>query len=114
MRYFLDPRIDDILQNKMPYFDSKIHKIDLTFWNNGLHEKGRWNFPPYGEKYYSQFVTNWIERRQKYDHPVIWMSLNPACREKVIIYNSSPRQADMVTEANNFVNMKLLEQHLPY
>ena len=94
-----------------------MRKIDFGFWSHGLHDWGWWKDPPYGEKYYDTMTSQWIRARKKTDFPLVWVSMNPECEEKLsftLAPSEKYRQANMVEEANKYINKRLLEEKLPY
>lgn len=111
--------VEDILTNKMSTIGRpQLRKIDFGFWSHGLHDWGWWQDPPYGEKYYDTMVSQWINKRSIIDYPLVWVSMNSECEEKLSWSlagtDKKKKQAEMVEEANRYVNTKLLKEQLPY
>ena len=113
---FVDHQVDDVLSNyKLMVENTDLHHIDVAFWNHGLHDWGWWEKPPMGEKYYSVIVQRWIESRKIADMPVVWVSMNPECREKITFpFGDMNRQVAMVDDGNSYANARLLADRLPY
>lgn len=112
---FIHNQVDQVLNNSMPARFPLLRPIDLAFWAHGLHDYGWFNTPPYGERFFSQMPTMWLNTRKKYPVPSIWVSMNPECRP-LIQYKLSNMdlQALMVEELNWYTNKRMLEEKLPY
>lgn len=110
-------QVDDVLSNKK-LIDANplLRHIDVAFWNHGLHDWGWWDKEPYGEKFYDTIVKQWIEARGKTSIPLIWVSMNDECAHKISfsLNNRAEKQATMVKEANKYINLRLLNEGLPY
>jgi hypothetical protein len=94
-----------------------LRKIDLGFWNHGLHDWGWWHTPPYGKRFYDHIVAQWLREREKAAFPTVWVAMNPNCKERTrgnIGIEQSDRQFNMVDKANKYTNEKLLQEKLPY
>lgn len=94
----------------------QLRKIDLGFWNHGLHDYGWWEKDP-GPQFYETMVKQWINVRLQAAFPTVWVSMNPNCEEKLsftLTPGKKKFQADIVEAANKYVNEKLLEEKLPY
>jgi len=113
--------LEDVLHNRMIRENNetmKFRKIDLGFWNHGLHDWGWWDSPPYGKNYYSTMVSQWIAMRNHVPTPVVWVSLNNNCRSLIdnIIVGSqkADTQVKMIEEANWYTHKRLRAEKLPY
>ena len=110
---FVRGQVKDVLNNRLANETTYQRKIDLAFWQHGLHDYGWFNTPPYGPKYYEQMVTQWKEIRLKTIVPSVWLSMNPECKEK-INFQFAASQAEIVEDCNYYTNQMMLNEHLPY
>lgn len=89
-----------------------LNDVDFALWNHGFHETDMWDVPPFGEHFYSLFVTQYLVMRQKVPVPVVWTSLNTECwdlKERIYQY-----QVPMVHDANYYVPRALKVKGVPY
>lgn len=116
-------QMDDVLGNKMinQTHDTNetlnLKPLDLAFWNHGLHDYGFFNTRPYGQHYYNAIVTQFIQRYKTSPTPLVWLSMNPQCRNyvpKMYVSGGSYDQAEMVEEANWLTHKKMREDKRPY
>lgn len=78
--------LEDVLFNRMMRENNetiRFRRIDLGFWNHGLHDWGWWDSPPFGHNYFKTMVSQWIAMRVKVPTPTVWVSLNNNCRQKI-------------------------------
>mmetsp|Transcript_15768 Transcript_15768/g.21668 ORF Transcript_15768/g.21668 Transcript_15768/m.21668 type:complete len:337 (+) Transcript_15768:84-1094(+) len=114
--------LQNVLSNEMMKENNEtmqLRKIDLAFWNHGLHDLLVWNSPPFGKRYYDTVVSTWLTMRTKVPTPTIWVSLNNNCLELLKLTNklmipAMTLQAVMVEEANWYIHKRLREEKLPY
>ena len=108
-------QVDDILSNKLMIENKDLHRIDVAFWNHGLHDWGWWEKPPIGDRYFETIMDRWIRSRAKTDIPTVWVSMNPNCRKKIkFAVGDMDRQAAMVEEGNRVANERTAQAKLPY
>jgi hypothetical protein len=78
--------LKEVLSNEMMKENNdtmQLKKIDLAFWNTGLHDCNLWDYPPYGQRYYDEIVRQWIDMRQLVPTPTVWVSMNNNCPDMV-------------------------------
>lgn len=77
--------VRQVISNMMMKYNNdsmQLKKIDLAFWNHGLHDWHMWGTPPYGKKYYDAMVRPWIDMQLQLvvlSTPTVWVSMNNNC-----------------------------------
>lgn len=101
----------------------KVQKIDLAIWNLGLHNSANvWDHPSQaigkrGERYYDNFVKNWIKFRAMAQFPTVYMSMNNQPRNFTLPHlkpEECYRQQQRVEDANRYMHTRLRSEKLPY
>jgi hypothetical protein len=116
--FLRDHHLDDVLSGRLLAEDPQLRNISIAFWSYGLHEKWKWENPPYGVNYYNSFVQPYLRIRQTKDVPLIWTSINEHCAAHDPFKEKAPgyfqRQTEMVREANNHTRHMLRNINAPY